>query len=213
MSLKCAVAIVDFKRWFPPGDPLSAKMARVCILREDLLLEMNGVLLEDIAELDKPSASFRKTYFLRNMIRTQIEVASGLERLFADASFKNMLDKENGATKKKFDDAKAVIAAVKPMAKDVRNDICGHVLENAVQTGLEDLHYGSFGLMEVGKNAGLTHCTFAGELVSEILLKGVTREQRTKLESEKFKQLATLLQLFSLIDICFEIYLRHKRLV
>jgi len=46
------VRIVVLRKWFPPDDPLAAKIARLCILREDLLIEMHGVYTESITELD-----------------------------------------------------------------------------------------------------------------------------------------------------------------
>src|SRR5262244_755652 len=69
------VRIVVLRKWFPPHDPLAAKMARICILREDLLLEMQGVYTEDIRELDGLSPQYRRMYFLRNLMRSQMELS------------------------------------------------------------------------------------------------------------------------------------------
>jgi hypothetical protein len=43
--------VVVLTKWFPPGDALAAKIARLCILREDFLLEMTGIYTEEIKEL------------------------------------------------------------------------------------------------------------------------------------------------------------------
>ena len=46
------VKIVKLRKWFPPHDPLASKIARLCILREDLMLEMQGIYADTVAELD-----------------------------------------------------------------------------------------------------------------------------------------------------------------
>jgi hypothetical protein len=34
--------VSKLRKWFPPDDALAVKIARLCILREDLMLEMQG---------------------------------------------------------------------------------------------------------------------------------------------------------------------------
>src|SRR5712692_7799419 len=114
------VSILKIRKWFPPDDPLAAKIARLCILREDLLLEMEGVFTEDIHELDDHSAEFRRMYFLRNLVRTQIELSSAIQVLLKDQEFKNLLAKESAQIQRDFRKAARAIGRAHPLAKEVR---------------------------------------------------------------------------------------------
>src|SRR5713226_1636836 len=176
MPTAARVRIVVLRKWFPPQDPLAAKIARLCILREDLLMEMQGVRLEDIKDLDESSPQSRRMYFLRNLIRTQMELTGAIRVLLGSREFKFLLRKAPRQIKKAFDRATAAIEKAHPIAKEVRNDICGHVREHAVQAALERIAPDSWGFLDAGPKANLTHYKFADELVAEILLKDVTKE-------------------------------------
>lgn len=143
MPLAAYVSIVAIRKWFPPHDSLAAKIARLCILREDLLTEMEGVFTEDIKELDGHSAEFRRMYFLRNLVRTQTELSSAIQVLLKDREFKDLLSNESTEVQKQFRKAARAIGKAHPIAKDVRNDICGHVKEKAVQEALETMDPGA----------------------------------------------------------------------
>jgi hypothetical protein len=62
------VSIGKLRKWFPPHNRLAALIARLCILTQDLQIEMKGVLTEDT---DESSPGARRIYFLRILIRTQ----------------------------------------------------------------------------------------------------------------------------------------------
>ena len=213
MPTAARVRIIKLRKWFPPRDPLAAKMARLCILREDLLLEMQGVYTEDIVELDEHSAEFRRMYFLRNLIRTQMELSGAIQTLLKSQEFKKLLSKAPSETQKAFREAARAIGKAHPIAKDVRHDICGHVQERAVQEALEQLDLDSWGFLDVGKIARRTHYKFAGELTTEILLKGVTQEERRKIESSKFAIIADMVPTFALIEHCLLMYAEDRKLL
>lgn len=207
------IRIVKLRKWFPPHDALAAKIARLCILREDLLLEMHGVYTEEIHELDQHSAEFRRMYFLRNLVRTLMEVSGAMQTLLNSREFGDLLAKAPKKTQDLFSEAASIIGKAHPIAKEVRNDICGHVLEKAVQEALERMDPDSWGFFEVGKILKTTHYKFAGEVTAEILLKGVTKEERRKIESSKFAMIADLVPIFSLIDHCLLMYLEDRKLL
>ena len=213
MPTAARVRIVKIRKWFPPHDPLAAKIARLCILREDLLLEMHGVYTEDIGELDEHSPQFRRMYFLRNLIRTQMELSGAVQVLLKSPEFEQLLSRATQEIQKAFREAASVIGKAHPIAKDVRNDICGHVREQAVQAALEVIDPDSWGFLDVGRIAKQTHYKFAGELIAEILLKGVSREERAKIESSKFATIAELTEIFSLIELCVLLYAEDRRLL
>ena len=204
---------VVIRKWFPPDDPLAATIARLCILRSDLLIEMQGVYSEAIDDLDGSSSQQRRMYFLRNMIRTQTELSGSIQRLLVSPGFKVLLEREANTIQAKFEDMAKVIGEVHILLKGVRNDICGHVLESAVQSALEQISWESFDFWEIGETANLTHFRFAGEIVAEMLLKGISEEERREIRSSKFAQLAKILPAFTLIDYCFALYAMDRGLL
>ncbi len=210
MPTAARVRIVTLRKWFPPHDPLAAKIARLCILREDLLIEMQGVYVEGIKELDESSPQSRRMYFLRNLIRTQMELSGALQTLLISSEFKELLDKAPEEIQTAFGEAAAIIGKAHPVARDVRNDICGHVRESAVQAALERIDPDSWGFLDVGRKANLTHYKFAGELTAEILLKDVTKEERATISSSKFATIADLVQTFALIEVCLRLYAQDR---
>lgn len=127
---------------------------------------MHGVYTEDIEELDEHSPQFRRMYFLRNLIRTEMELSGAVQVLLKSSEFKELLKKASKETQKAFREAAATIGKAHPMAKDVRNDTCGHVREEAVQATLEVIEPDSWGFLDVGKIAKRTHYKFAGELIA-----------------------------------------------
>jgi hypothetical protein len=46
VPLSASFRIIKLRKWFPADDPLAVPVARLCILREDFLLEMRGVYEE-----------------------------------------------------------------------------------------------------------------------------------------------------------------------
>ena len=213
MPTPARVRIVKLRKWFPPDDPLAAKVARLCILREDLLIEMQGVYAEEIKELDEHSPEFRRMYFLRNLVRTLMELSGAIQTLLTSPEFNGLLEKQSDKVKAKFGDAASLVERAHPIAKDVRNDICGHVLQSAVQAALERMDWDAFGLLDVGPRANLTHYKFAGELTAEILLKGVTKEERREISSSKFATIAELMETFLLIELCLCMYAGDRGLL
>jgi hypothetical protein len=208
------VRIVTLRKWFPPHDPLAAKIARLCILREDLLIEMQGVYVEDIKDLDESSPQSRRMYFLRNLIRTQMELSGALQTLLNSSEFRDLRDNAPKGIQKAFDEAAAIMREAHPVAKDIRNDICGHVRESAVQAALERIDPDSWGFLDVGRKANRTHYKFAGVLTAEILLKDIAKEERGTISSSKFATIADLLvQTFALIEVCLRLYAQDRGLL
>jgi hypothetical protein len=100
------------------------------------------------------------------------------------------------------------------VVKDVRNDICGHVLENAVQEALNDLAGSDvFGFLEIGLMMQHTYYKFAGELVVQILIRGVPEEDKHRVFMEKMQAIAGLFRSFALIESALNMYMAGRKLL
>jgi hypothetical protein len=67
---------------FPPEhELLSARIARVCFLHEDLRIELYGIEAETLEDLDIVSVETRRHYFLRRSIATLHEFSEGIRML------------------------------------------------------------------------------------------------------------------------------------
>ena len=176
-------------------------------------MEMQGVLAEEIDTLDGYSIEFRKMYFLRNLIRTETELSGAIQNLLNNAEFRTLLEKQPPETQSEFQKGADVIGKAHKIAKEVRNDICGHVLESGVQGALERIDSEHFGLWVITRVANTTHYKFATELTAEILLKDMSPEERRKLDSSKFEAIADLVRIFSLIELCVLIYSLDRGLI
>jgi hypothetical protein len=204
---------VKLRKWFPPDDPLAAKAARLCILREDFAIEMHGVYTENIEVLDRHSEQCRRLYFLRNLFRTLMEIQSGIQRLLSDKDFKALLHRQSPEVKREFGRLARVMAQVHPILKDIRNDICGHVREDAVQEALEEISLDSFGFLEIGRILKESHFKFAGELVASILVRGAAENGKAKVLGEKMAKIADAFGAFALIERILLMYIEDRGLL
>jgi hypothetical protein len=205
--------IVNLSKWFHAGDPLAAKVARLCILREDFLLEMQGVTTEQISQLDEHSEQWRRFYFIRNIVRTLNEIQSGIQRIRSDPEFKDLLEKEPQEVRDEFDKHAEAMAAGIETLKVVRNDICAHVREDAVFETLGEMHPDAFGLLEIAPILKDTHYKFAGELVAQILLRGSDPANRATVLEEKLVKISGQLEAFALTERIFQIYVTARGLL
>lgn len=67
--------------FFPPEDNYATCMARLCILREDLWVDIKGILAGPYEQLDANGSEWRRNYFFRNYLKTIHEIASALHAL------------------------------------------------------------------------------------------------------------------------------------
>jgi hypothetical protein len=214
MPVTSLTRIVKLTKWFPPGNPLAAKIARLCILREDFLLEMNGVFTEEIKPLDGLSQEWRRLYFIRNLIRTLREIEAGMQRLLSDPEFRVLLADHKPEVREEFAKHAAAMAEGIQVVKEVRDDICGHVREAAVQESLDEMAGSEvFGFLEIGRTMQRTHFKFAGELVIQILVRGVPEADKHKLFTARMEKIGSLVYSFALIESALKIYMGGRKLL
>lgn len=211
--LRWHIRPVKLRKWFPPHDGLAACVARLCILREDFLLESQGVYSEEIKALDEHSDKWRRMYFLRNSIRTLSEIRGAIETLQRQAEFKRILAAQPKARQNRFRKLIKEFTKAHRVVKEIRNSLGGHVQHKAVQKALDGMSFDQWGFLEVGRILKETHYKFAGELVATIMVGGAPENlQMSKLEND-FKLIAELFPVLPLMDEVVDMYAEARGLL
>jgi hypothetical protein len=97
--------------------------------------------------------------------------------------------------------------------KEVREEICGHVQETPVQEALNELANSDlYGVLEIGPTQQRTY-KFAGELVVQILVRGVPEPDKHRVFVEKLEKIGDLVRAFALIERALEIYMGKRNLL
>jgi len=184
MPLAAHVSIVKIRKWFPPSDPLAASH----------------------------SAPFRRIYFLRNLVKTQLELSGAIQVLLKNPEFKRLLSEATLKVRAGFKKAANAIGKAHPIAKGCEKRHLRTRPRRGRTESVETIHPGAWGFLDVSRTAKHTHYKFAGELIAAILLKGVSDEDKAKIQSGKWETIAQLVPLFALIEHCFVIYGEDRRL-
>ena len=207
------IRTVKLRKWFPPQDRFAACMARLCILREDLFLEMMGIYQQRIARLDEHSVIWRKMFFWRSLVKTMWEIRKTIETLNTIPEFKKVLKTQPQGWQKKFAAMVKLLDKHQTIVEATRNSLGGHVLFREVEKALDGMSYDTFSYIEVGETEKRTHYKFANELVLEMLLSGVDEGKRLAEIERHFRSVAELLPVFTLTGILLTIYADTRRLV
>ena len=206
------IRTVTLRKWFPPRDRFAACMARLCILREDLFLEMMGVWKARIAPLDEHSVLWRKMFFWRSLVKTIWEIRKTVETLNTIPEFKKSLRKQPIAWQKQYTKMIKLLNKHEALVEAVRNSLGGHVLFRTVEEALDGMSFDSFSYIEVGEIEKRTHYKFANQLVLEMVLKGVEEQNRLEEITRHFRSVADLLPVFTLTGMLFTIYVDVRKL-
>ena len=167
------------------GEIIDAQIARLCVLYEDLRIEMMGmvkvipeldILDSAIDHQDRPAmvGAYRYFYFMRRSIATISEFADALRHLNENPSFGlvsstfDEYSKETWASAIAFFDKKTGL-----LIRSIRNDIGGHFGQPAAIESLKRLGKNTVGKMElfsVGNDVEI-RLHFAGEIAVSALLR------------------------------------------
>lgn len=82
-------------------------MAQLCVLKEDLYLELERLSEDEIESLDHNGDNYRSIYFFRNSTKTLFEMRKAVQLLKGQAAFMKQLAKQKDfhAAFKEFDKA------------------------------------------------------------------------------------------------------------
>jgi hypothetical protein len=165
----------ELRRVFRAGSPrlMHVQIARLCVLYEDLRIELFALREESLPILDVTDARYRVNYFLRRAIATLVEFAEAVRLLSELDDFKRFCGSVDGSLSAYWTNGSAYFKSNERFLENIRNDIGGHFGSKAAIYALENLSADAVGHMEfrgTGKEQTM-HLHFAGELVATAMLR------------------------------------------
>ena len=175
---------------------IDAYIARLCVLYEDLKIEILAIsadsipnldVLDPVAEYTAPRnvGKYRRNYFLRRAIATLYEFAEGLRLLSECPDFAPVEPDFDSDAKKEWRTATDFFNQNKGLIKNVRNDIGGHFGSQAAIYAVPNLSLDAAGKIEIERDAPngriWAKMHFAGDIAAAALmrhLQGGTPEEQ-----------------------------------
>jgi hypothetical protein len=210
---KTFVRQIKLRRWFPPDDRFAACVARLCILREDLFLEMAGIHSRSISPLDSNSVAWRQKYFWRHLVKTIGEIRQTFEMLNAIPEFRSAFKGQPPIWKAKFDRIVRKLSEERLLVKRLRDALGGHVLQQTVAEALNKVSTEAFSYIEVAALAKKTHYRFANDLVRQMMLADAPETMWEGELRRGYRTTAELLPVFEVTDIIFTVYANSRNLL
>ena len=210
---KIYVHQMKLRKWFPPRDRFATCVMRLCILREDLFIEMAGVQATQIKKLDGHSVLWRRMYFWRSLVKTVSEFRSTIETLRMLPEFREVLKRQPPSWKKKYELMVKKLSKAQTLLKKTRNSLGGHILQQTVEEALDEMSLDLFSYIEVGRIEKKTHYRFTNEFILEMMLTGVPTDQREAEIEKHFRTVADLLPVFELSGILLTVYAGARNLI
>jgi hypothetical protein len=188
-------------------------MARLCVLREDLYIELRGMVDEPIPSLDECSTETRQIYFFRSCAKTLLEIRGAIETLKLNRRFIRVLPQEPTPLNTALKDLSKALTEAHALIKRLRNDVAGHLPHKALHKGLQQIAPDTKCLFQIGDTPRDTHFKFSLELIGATMLCHVPFKEA---KNEWENTLDTILEIgFSAIrsiDALFVAYARIRDL-
>lgn len=176
---------------------VDAYIARLCVLYEDLRVELRAVSAPSISLLDildpadanteaQKVGAYRRHYLLRRSIGTLYEFAEGLRLLGDCPEFITILAAADQQTEALWDKGIAFFQSQERLIKQIRNDVGGHFGSKAATNAVRTLNPKALGKIELRydiRNRCEPRLHFAGSIAAEAFLKhlgGVTVHEKVQ---------------------------------
>jgi hypothetical protein len=166
---------IRIKEWFPPDDRVPTIMAQLCVLREDLYLELEGLKEDEIKPLDRNGDNYRSAYFFRNSTKTLFEMRKAVQCLKVQEAFMKQLAKQKGFHEAFKDFDKAMFQS-RHLLKRLRHETSGHLDEGAFKNALEKISCDTKQLFQGGNSPKTLHYKFCLEFLGAIFLRQVDKD-------------------------------------
>lgn len=213
---------INLRKFFPPNDEYATCMARLCILREDLALEVTGITEGPFDRLDGNGIPWRHNYFFRNFAKTVREIASALQTLNCTPEFKRALKKHyTMAQQKDFKKFCKKIEVSIELITELRNSIGGHLQHKVIGQGLKRINFDWTGFWERPMHPrdrwDHAHHPFANDLVLTSLVAGDRPDHLPVRDVTEVMAIpgvmAELIVAILHIDALFELYVLERQLL
>jgi hypothetical protein len=163
---------------------LHQHIARLCVLFEDLRIEIAGMSAGELGAIDQTGKKLRYIYFLRRSIATLVEFSEALRLLNAWSEF-DSIKQSFGPDAQSIWTRSVTYLDRHDYFKLIRNDIGGHFGSKAARYAIENFLPFASGAMEVnlyGRRGG-AKLMFASEIAATALmrhLKGRTSQAKVQ---------------------------------
>ncbi len=190
----------NLRKMFWPGDrEFNARVARLCVLYEDLRIEYHGSrMLKPIRQLDRLSKMYRQFYFLRRSLVTLIEFQGALSQINR-GRWKHWIEQhQDPVMRKSWAMSIRYFNENSKRWEALRGDVGGHYPEAAAKFAVDRLTSnatGSIEATEIGDSIGDFKLHFCTELIAVALRKAMDNHQPSEDEFRQF--IAEMLQVIT----------------
>lgn len=136
------------KAAFPPDNEVTALVARLSVLFEDLRIEYLAAHSAKMPVLDVLQPMYRKLYFLRRSTITILEFAGSFEHLNNQPAFHSTRARFDRRATARWTAAADFFVTNKKFLKEIRNDYGGHFQLQAARTILSEMNSDTAGSLE-----------------------------------------------------------------
>ena len=144
-------------------------MAQLCVLREDLYLELEGLSEDNIESLDHNGDNYRSIYFFRNSTKTLFEMKTVVGNLKRQAEFmKNLYKQRDFHTA--FKDFDTAMFKARNLLKRLRHETSGHIDQQAFGSALHKISSDTKQLFQAGNTPRNLHYKFCLEFLGAVFL-------------------------------------------
>lgn len=182
--LKSQTRVKRLQAVFSPDDEVSAIVARLSVLFEDLRIEFTAAQIENCSELDLlHDRTYRVVYFLRRSTVTLVEFNGCFDLLDRHPSFRPLVARFDSQSREWWESAGAFFRGQKSFLKRIRDDYGGHFQLSHAKEILAEIHPDAVGTLEFRfdhvKSTVDVRLHYAYELVANglVLHRGETDEQ------------------------------------
>jgi len=164
---------------------LHSLIASLCVLFEDLRIEIAGQAATELRELDACGKTLRRLYFLRRSTATLHEFSTVLRELDRLPEFESIRSQFNRVAHVHWSRAVSYFQGKDEAIARLRHNVGGHFRRQGAKLALSGLNCDSVGTLEIdfySNGAGAKHL-FVGELLAVGMLrhvKGRTTAERSR---------------------------------
>jgi hypothetical protein len=226
MRMRTSTFQIPIKQWFPPEDPIAILIVKLCILREDYLLELAGLshgkeLFPEFAPgnkktleaiLDENSVGWRRVYFYRNALRTLFEIRTEIESFYKDSKLKAALAREPKRFRDTLKQLRGEMRTAEKTVERIRHTLGGHVSRGGIKKTLRDMSDDMRGFLQAGQIRGKIRYKFVAEIVLRMMLPDVQEHELLDKLDELLKKTSQLIPVFGTIDDVISLYVGDRKL-